>query len=75
VVLTASGGWNYRWSLSDDAYGTLNATYGESVTYTVHEVPEDVQVTITVTGRVSNYGTNGLYTAEARINHRAPSAD
>ncbi len=77
VTLTASGGWNYRWALDNTEHGTLNATYGESVTYTAHTMPSgtDVQVTVTVTGRVSNYGTNGIYAAEARINHRASPAE
>jgi hypothetical protein len=34
VTLTASGGYDYDWSLSDDTIGTLNTRFGPTVVYT-----------------------------------------
>lgn len=34
VTLSASGGWNYVWSLSNGSYGSLSKASGSSVTYT-----------------------------------------
>lgn len=34
VTLSASGGWNYTWSLSNSSYGSLSRASGSSVTYT-----------------------------------------
>lgn len=87
VTLTASGGWAYRWSVDadpmDEAFGTLSANHGESVTYTARKVPDtgiDQIVTVKVEGNIANYdgyykpgGTNTHVTAaaEVHINHRA----
>lgn len=77
VTLTASGGFNYRWSVEDPSYGSLSSSTGNSVTYTVRKLASTgafVQ-TITVTGSVANYAsatgtTNAaLYTAEAQVSH------
>lgn len=33
IAFTASGGYNYKWSLSDTGIGSLSAKYGTTVTY------------------------------------------
>lgn len=67
VQLNASGGWNYKWHLSDPSAGSLSSQTGSSVTYTACK-PEITQ-TITLTGMGSSpespVGTNGTIKAEA----------
>lgn len=49
VTLKASGGWNYRWSLSNPSYGQLSSSQGGSVQYTA-KVGGGVSQTVVVTG-------------------------
>ena len=36
LTLTAHGGWNYHWSISEGSIGSLSKTTGNSVVYTAH---------------------------------------
>lgn len=80
VVLTARGGANYRWSVADSSYGSINATVGESVIYTVRKVPaagaEFVQtITLTGTTDLNPTGNASNATATASVRHVPASAD
>lgn len=74
ITLTASGGWNYRWSVRPSTAGSLSRTAGDSVVYTA--VEEGKTVTIELRGMggetTSSTSTNavtttGAYTATATI--------
>ncbi len=71
IALTASGGWDYRWSLADGSYGRLSSTSGESVVYTATQIGVTQTVTVTgMTGEGTGSSTNGtakVYTATATI--------
>ena len=56
-VFTASGGVNYRWSLSDNSLGYLSASTGKSVRYTATD--KSGTQTITVEGNL--YSVYGEY--------------
>ncbi len=70
IRLTASGGWNYRWSC-DQNKGYLSSTTGSTVNYTAFPASSNTTHTITVTAVGSSQGgTNGTafassYTASA----------
>lgn len=70
IQLTASGGWNYRWSC-DQEKGYLSSTTGSKVSYTAYSASSNTTHTITVTGIGSTSGgTNNTayassYTASA----------
>ena len=49
VVLSASGGDSYGWSLGNSAYGRLSANTGSSVTYTATSEPVTQHVTVKAT--------------------------
>lgn len=81
VELTASGGYDYEWSIETDAWGTLSTTEGNTTVYTsaydpAAETWQEHQV-ITVTSYINGQGggTNGLgdysQTAEAVITHQS----
>lgn len=55
VTLSASGGNDYRWSLSNGSYGTLNATRGSSVVYTARKNGVTQVVTLDSTLGSSSY--------------------
>lgn len=88
ATFTASGGFDYEWSLADgkETWGTLSTRRGPTTTYTSRHTPatnaqDDVQV-LTVTsfiqGQSSVSGTNGTayaQTAEAFIYHEAPEGE
>ena len=66
VSLTASGGWNYNWSLSDTGIGSLSRHTGSSVVYTAKTFGSKTVQTVTVTvGGVTN--STGLLKATATI--------
>lgn len=79
VTLTASGGWNYRWTLDNRDAGTLSATTGRSVVYTARK--EGVTQHVTVTGNGSSSTSSGssgtndvassseIFSATATIEH------
>ncbi len=67
VTITASGGWDYKWGLSDTALGTLNKYEGNQVTYTM--TSNGGNQTVTVTGMSSN--SNSTYQAQVTIVPRA----
>ncbi len=46
VSLSAAGGWNYHWELSNDSIGYLNKTTGSSVTYTATKDGQTQTVTL-----------------------------
>lgn len=79
VTLTAYNGYEYDWSLSDNAIGTLSARRGQMVTYKSLTDPSSPVVQIvTVTSTFSDRtdpntdgSTNALvtHTAEAYITH------
>lgn len=52
LTLTATGGWDYRWSLADGSKGFLDRTKGSQVTYTATK-DRDTQ-TVTVRGMFSS---------------------
>jgi len=77
VTLTASGGYDYEWSLATEDWGTLSRRRGDSTTYTSLYEPGsnnvEVQV-ITVTSVIegnssTNSGTNSIWTSEAYVKH------
>jgi uncharacterized protein with beta-barrel porin domain len=53
VVFTASGGFEYTWSLADDALGTLNTRIGSTVAYTSRNDPGPSNTTLQVLTVVS----------------------
>lgn len=63
VTLTASGGWNYRWSCGDG--GALSANAGEKVVYTALESGKTV--TVTVTGMGGTSSNSAPYQATAKM--------
>lgn len=63
VTLTASGGWSYRWGLSDTAAGSLDKYEGNQVQYTMRSA-SGIQ-TVTVTGMSSN--SDSTYQAKVTI--------
>ncbi len=56
VALSAAGGWNYRWTLSDDTFGYLDKTAGAKVTYTATK--EGVTQTVTLQAVFSSDGSS-----------------
>lgn len=60
VAFTASGGYNYKWSLSNTGIGTLNAKYGTTVTYTSRS--DSGTNVITVTGYIEGQSTGSTST-------------
>ena len=56
VALSAAGGWNYRWSLSDDSYGYLDRPTGAKVTYTATK--DGVTQTVTLQAVFSSDGSS-----------------
>jgi len=78
AAFTASGGFDYAWSLEPDDLGTLNRRTGPTVTYTAHVDAVSTNagnrtVTLKVTSTVQGAGagsTNAAAnTAEAYIRH------
>ena len=77
VTLTASGGYDYEWSLSAEDWGTLSRRRGTSTTYTSLYEPgsnnvetQIITVTSVIEGNSStNSATNGTWTAEAYVKH------
>ena len=80
VVFTASGGYSYKWSLSNTGIGSLSAKYGDSVTY--KSFSSSGTNVITVTGFIEGQSTGtsstnstattttaSYQTAEAYITH------
>ena len=55
VTLSASGGNDYRWSLSNGSYGTLSANRGSSVVYTARKNGVTQVVTLNSTLGSSSY--------------------
>lgn len=64
VVFTATGGWNYKWGISDSALGTLDKYQGGQVVYTCKS--SGGTQTVTVTG-MSGSGESTSYQATATI--------
>ncbi len=55
IVLTASGGYEYHWSISNDTWGILSTREGERVTYKSLATPSTNAVQlITVTSVIEN---------------------
>ncbi|MBL7077482.1 MAG: hypothetical protein ISS31_08415 [Kiritimatiellae bacterium] len=80
LELTASGGFDYEWSLENEAWGTLSTTIGNRTVYTSAYDPaadtwQEHQV-ITVTSYINKQSTNATdfsdyaQTAEAIITHQ-----
>lgn len=83
ITLTASGGYDYRWSLSDRNLGFLNTSVGPQVVYTATSATGtgsngNVQVVTVVsfiegsatshtTNELSSYNQSATATAEAYI--------
>lgn len=70
VTFTASGGYDYRWSLDpDDGSGALNAFYGNSVIYTClatnGTAPKKIVVESTIEGSSSGTTNTPSYSAKA----------
>lgn len=66
ITLTARGGENYVWSLSNSAIGSLSSVHGPTVVYTAQVCGDtDETQTITVQGTLADIagGTNTLTTA------------
>lgn len=69
VELTASGGEDFVWSLSDSALGTLSSGRGETVVYTSLVAPATPVVqTVTVVAGVTVNTTNNTVTVEKTAN-------
>lgn len=66
VALTASGGWGYTWSLSDESLGTLNKRSGSSVVYTATVFGTNSEQRVTV----ATGGTTNSITASAFITQK-----
>ena len=80
ITLTASGGWNYKWSLSDNTAGNLSRLTGQRVVYTATK--EGVTQTVSVTGNgeapgsgssSSNQTASAVFSASATIVQGAAS--
>jgi len=80
VTLTATGGYTYDWSLSDENKGTLSYRRGSQSDYTSHFDPEEDIFTQVVTVKSTvdpDYDTSGStnsvtyasHTAEAYVKH------
>lgn len=70
TTLTASGGWSYKWALSDSSAGVLSAKTGESVVYTATK--SGTTQTITVSCNSGSSSTNSVsLAASATINQGA----
>jgi hypothetical protein len=82
VTFTATGGYDYEWSLENDSYGVLSTRRGATTTYVsmidpgsdtnqVGGVTQILRVTSTVSGGTSttNSGQVTTGTAEAHITH------
>ena len=72
-LFTASGGYEYTWSLEQDSWGTLSARSGSETIYTSTYDPgtntsSPQELTVTSTG-LSNASTNGPPSATAYIYH------
>lgn len=84
VALTASGGYSYEWSLSDENKGSLSIRTGSQTTYTSRYEPEEVIYTqvITLNSQVAidydsdNSSTSSVsyqaHTTEAYVKHLLP---
>ena len=57
ATLTANGGWNYKWSLSNREAGSLSQSTGRTVVYTAKK--EGVTQTVTVTGNGTTSESSG----------------
>ena len=76
ITFTASGGYDYEWTLSNHSYGTLSTTSGDTVTYTSIYDPGDsntvVQV-LTVNSFIEDSSTSNSspeeWTTEVFITH------
>lgn len=69
VELSASGGWQYNWSLSDTKIGKLSRHYGSSVIYTGTTFGTNLEQAVTVS--ISNYtNANATVSASATIRHK-----
>ncbi len=80
ITFTASGGFEYRWSLGNTTIGTLSNVDGSSTTYTSVEAPttnealiQTLVVNSTIEGSPSGTSTNTgsafVQSAEALITH------
>lgn len=73
VLLTASGGYDYFWSLTDESLGVLSERTGEKTRYTsLYDPGADVKMQIVkVISTVDNVSPSSSYevTAEAYISH------
>ena len=74
ITFTASGGYDYAWSLSDSTLGTLSTTTGDATTYTsIHDpgpsnsVVQVLTVTSSIPGSSTSNSTPNEWTAEAYI--------
>lgn len=85
VTFTASGGYEYRWSLSGgdstnggggDAWGDLSTTRGPTTTYTSRQAPttENVVRTLTVTSFITGSGTGGDSNSTGEVYERTAEA-
>jgi VCBS repeat-containing protein len=59
VTLTASGWYDYKWSLSTPAIGNLSRTVGDTTVYTSLFAGPATQIVNVVAGTTSTSGTNG----------------
>ncbi len=73
VTLTAYNGYEYDWSLSDNAIGALNTRRGPMVTYTsLNDPASPVVQVVTVTSTFSdNYDPNTNTETNAPVTHTA----
>lgn len=77
ILFTAMGGYDYRWSLSNNNLGVLSTGVGETTTYTSvadtggTNTTQVLTLVSTIEGAHGGDGTNAAYqaTAEAFITH------
>ena len=64
ITFTASGGYEYEWSLGEESWGILNTRRGATVQYTsLHSASNGKQI-ITVTSTISGAPGGGTNTAD-----------
>ena len=80
ATFTASGGYEYSWTLSDESLGILSSRSGASTTYTSRYDPGSNNASViqilTVSSTIAGQNTSqALATAEAQIEHMSTPVD
>jgi hypothetical protein len=76
ITFTASGGYEYTWSLEEESWGTLSTRSGDQTTYTSTYAPgsntnatQILHVSSTIPGNTSTNTAPSQWSAESYITH------